>query len=214
MQINHNNYVDFQLWETKVENDAQHVEVALSALLSKVEHQKLNTIGHENKRREYVYSRALIRHALSQIYDLPTKFWVIREVPNSSPMVENLPSSLKFSLSHSNKLITFATSLFPVGVDVEKIKHRANMQKLAKLFMTEKEYSGFESMQTKNRLSYFYQTWSEKEAYFKALDAETQQVFKYDEFDTLETGKNQKGWRFINKSDTEFSRVIALNTPN
>ncbi|SIS40321.1 4'-phosphopantetheinyl transferase family protein [Neptunomonas antarctica] len=167
------------LWFARVEaltkSDSEYAE----NLLSPSEMLRLRSINSPKKRREYLQSRLLMRRALSDVFDETDVAWIFIEHPSRAPEIENIPSHMHYSLTHSNGLICFALSNGVVGVDVELTRFRTNFTELAAAFMSEEELKLLADLNKKQAM--FYRIWCAKEAYFKALTEKEQIVFSFTE---------------------------------
>ena len=76
-------------------------------------------------------------------------------------------SNLYFSLSHSNGVIALAVSKEEIGLDIELIKDVKD--NLAHKVMNEAEYNIYKGLSKNDKISYFYEVWTSKEAYVKKL---------------------------------------------
>lgn len=70
-----------------------------------------------------------------------------------------------FNLSHSGLWVAGAVHNMPIGIDIEKIKQMDF--DIAKRFFSEEEYRDI--MRSTNKLEYFFELWTLKESYVKAL---------------------------------------------
>ncbi|MFP8966871.1 4'-phosphopantetheinyl transferase family protein [Pokkaliibacter sp. CJK22405] len=150
------------------------LETKLS-LLPAAQQAHFHTLSSERRKRQYLYSRLLLCSGLSQLFTQPTQSWVIQESENAAPRVTNLPDPHVISLSHSQDFLCFAMYEDSVGVDVELMKARDNLEELAALFMDEAELAAFTGEQHKSA-AFFYKLWCAKEACYKALKPEEQQT--------------------------------------
>jgi 4'-phosphopantetheinyl transferase len=76
----------------------------------------------------------------------------------------------QFNLSHSGSLVLYAFALDRlVGIDVEQISPVPDMDTLARRNFSEREYAEFQQLAPACKLEAFFQTWTRKEAYVKAL---------------------------------------------
>jgi 4'-phosphopantetheinyl transferase len=82
------------------------------------------------------------------------------------PILENHPS-LHFNVSHSGDVVLCAFDDKPIGVDVEKMKDRG--LEIAGRFYSKKEYSWLMSKKEGERAECFFDLWTLKESYIKAL---------------------------------------------
>ena len=172
-------------------------EQAVEPLLSVSERERLAQIKVTARRREYLLSRALMRHALSRRFQCPESTWEIVDQTRAKPVVGNLPEDIHRSLSHSKGAICFALSNAPLGVDIEASARQRKLTAMAKLFMNADEIDRFQ-LNRLDRAEYFYRLWCAKEAYYKLLSPERQA-------DTLFTGidysrvKASESGRFLNE---------------
>jgi len=175
-------------------------------LLSLSEKQRLDTTKHINKRREYLLSRALIRHALSKQFHHPLNTWDFIEQANSLPIISNLPANTYFSLSHSNGLICFITSSTPIGIDIEDTSKKRNYRELAEAFMSSQERRILKKYQHNNLVNYFYRIWCAKEAYYKTC--KTHALTNLNDISILSFIKNNSEWRLIEGHIDSFTFSI------
>lgn len=205
------NFSCLQLWQCRVADNTTEIEASTLTLLSQSERLRYQRTKSVKKRREYLLSRALIRFALSQLFCQPATYWSLTENPGSPPIINNLPTPLFYSLSHSKGYICFVMSDYPVGVDVQKIQNKNNLIELAEVFMNDAELALFMDYTPATKVTYFYKIWSAKEAYLKAIPKEQQSHLKLNSSDILPTISAAKNWSLIDKSSEEFSLVIIVN---
>ncbi len=72
-----------------------------------------------------------------------------------------------FNVSHSGDWVIMAQHNTPIGVDVEQIKPME--MNIAKRFFSEREYNDLMDKAESQQLSYFFQLWSLKESFIKAI---------------------------------------------
>jgi 4'-phosphopantetheinyl transferase len=84
--------------------------------------------------------------------------------------VASTPERLEFNVAHSEQ-----TALFgfiwgrPVGVDVEHIRSLKDMKQMAKRFFSAEEYEAWLAVSAEQQDEAFFNCWTRKEAYIKAL---------------------------------------------
>ncbi|PFY18315.1 4-phosphopantetheinyl transferase [Bacillus toyonensis] len=76
-------------------------------------------------------------------------------------------SKFEFNISHSGEWVVCAVDKFSIGVDIEMIKPIEF--DIAKCFFTEEEYDDLLTVDSLKRLDYFYDLWTIKESYVKAI---------------------------------------------
>lgn len=77
------------------------------------------------------------------------------------------PKGCFFNISHSGQWVVCATDSAPVGIDVERIK--PTDFGIAKRFFSEEEFNYINEKPEESKLDAFYETWSYKESYIKAV---------------------------------------------
>lgn len=82
------------------------------------------------------------------------------------PFVQHIPD-FSFNVSHSGDWVVCATHDRDVGIDIEQI--RPINFKIAQRFFSAQEYRDLEEKQGDEKLEYFYDLWSLKESYIKAV---------------------------------------------
>ena len=126
------------------------------------------------RRREYLLSRALLRHALGRRFG--RGHWDIDERERARPEIGNLPAGIEFGLSHSKGLICFALANRPLGIDIELAVAKPNFPAMAKMFMNPAERARLARCDAARQAGYFYRAWCAKEALYKLLPAAEQAV--------------------------------------
>lgn len=202
-----------QLWFARISDTSLNAEQSTERLLSITEKERLESTGSANKRREYLLSRALMRHALSQHFLRPESEWIFIERPDLPPLVDNLPENIRFSLSHSKDIICFAISNGPIGVDIEATDKKRDFLNLAKNVMHDDDVS----LLPQNKLllaDHFYRVWCAKEAYYKALPSSEQSTTAMDEFRFKKLVEGHENWILIEAKIERFRLALVLkNNP-
>ena len=180
--------VFLQLWFSRVAETTRGVEAAVEALLSASEKQRLGRLKSATRRREYLLSRALMRHALSLRYRREPGEWDVYDLMQAKPVVNNLPAGNYLGLSHSKGLICFALANCPLGVDVEFIGKPRNFTAMARMFMNDEERRRL-AQSGVDQADYFYRNWCAKEACYKLLPADEQERTRFTRIDYSRLGE-------------------------
>ena len=86
---------------------------------------------------------------------------------HGKPFLKKYPKA-HFNISHSGDYVVVAFSDCPVGIDIEK--NKGNRLKVAKRFFTQEELDDlFAFAKEEEQINYFYQLWTLKESYMKAV---------------------------------------------
>jgi 4'-phosphopantetheinyl transferase len=197
-----------QLWFTSVSDSSVDEERNVQDLFSDSEASRLNEITSSHKRREYLLSRALMRHALRQHFHPQADKWQFFERSGATPFIPDLPEGIHFSLSHSHGLICFAITDCPVGIDIETFNKQRDFSALAEVFMNDEELVRLKHNETV-QADYFYRTWCAKEAYFKALPVTEQATTFLRQLSYSVLTENSAEWQLI-EGKTKTCRFAAV----
>lgn len=79
-------------------------------------------------------------------------------------------NTLHFNISHTDNLLLVAVANFPeIGIDIEVIKPRNNLDGLARRCFTASEFQVWRQLSLSQSLDTFYRLWTKKEAFVKAI---------------------------------------------
>jgi 4'-phosphopantetheinyl transferase len=202
-----------QLWFARVSDSTMDIEQTVQALFSVSELKRLDLIKGNNKRREYLLSRALMRHALSRYFHLEENEWLFIERPDSAPGITNLPENIHISLSHSSGFICFAISTSPMGIDLEAADKRRDFSALAEVFMNDRELDCLVQSESE-QADYFYRIWCAKEAYYKTLSSTEQSATTLEKICISSLIEGDDNWHLIEgKIDQYRFAAMIKNKP-
>jgi phosphopantetheinyl transferase len=200
-----------QLWFSRVGTASLSIEVQAREWLSPAEHKRLQRIRPERKRREYLLSRALMRHALSRQFSRAESSWQFSQQLASPPLVGDLPADTFLSLSHSGGYVCFAIANCAVGVDIELVKPQRDRLAAARVFMDDSECAML-ARRGAGRAEYFYRSWCAKEACYKALSPSAQAETSMRSISYPELQRTLGGWQLLEGDGIEF-RFAAVLVP-
>lgn len=117
------------------------------------------------KRNNYLLlSRALLHDALKNYFDIQDALQ-IDHLKHGKPYLVDHPS-IHFNISHTNhNMAIIIAKNSEVGIDIETIRERKNLQGLIERTLKENEIEWLNK--EANQLSSFFKLWSAKEAYLK-----------------------------------------------
>lgn len=144
---------------------------AISRHLSSDERIKMDSFIHAQSRRCYGVSRFALRDILGKYLDKEKSEIQFETQSNGKPVLSPPWTSVfSFNLSHSGELALCAISAdAQIGVDVERVRPIEDVEKLATRFLSPEESSQILGCDLKNRLDRFFEIWTAKESYLKAL---------------------------------------------
>ena len=109
-----------------------------------------NVLEHCKKRESFAAAKELIGMGVQGL----------RYEENGKPVADNC----FVSISHSGNMVAVCTSENPIGIDIEKIDEKRNLEKLSNRVFCGKELEAFKNNPTPEQ---FYEIWTQKEAYSK-----------------------------------------------
>lgn len=122
-------------------------------------------ISHEDCMRSAV-GKVLIRKLLSQYMNISEETVVISKNRYGKPYVDGT-TPIHFNISHSGEIVMAAVSKeMVVGIDVEKISELPEYNLLTENFFALNEWR---SIASAGSIELFYEYWTAKEAYVKAV---------------------------------------------
>ncbi len=139
--------------------------------LSELERRRAERFRQERDRRRFVARQCLLRGILAGYVGAEPAELSFREGPHGKPYLEgNGGEDWDFNLSHSEERILFGVARGrELGVDLEAVAARDELEGMADLTFSSFERTAFESAGDAVRLAAFFRVWTRKEAALKAL---------------------------------------------
>lgn len=188
----------------------------LSMRLSDQERVRMARFLREEDARAFAVSHVAMRQCLADILSVDEGLLQLSQDQHSKPYLKGYQDRLHFNLSHSKDYALIAVSeQGAVGVDIEYHRERIDCLALSERFFAKAEHAFLLSVSESDRLSAFYDIWTAKEAYVKAIgqglsygldrfSVVSSEIGLSDGYDLKDEGKK-----------TQDSWVIsALNVPN
>jgi 4'-phosphopantetheinyl transferase len=144
----------------------------LAQLLSVDERERAGRLVFEQHRQHFIVGRGLLRLILGRYLELAPDQLKFEYGRQGKPALANLsgPPALAFNLSHSHGLALYAVaSNRALGVDVEAIRRLDDLEAIAKRFFSATEYTVLSSLPPAQKPTGFFNCWTRKEAYIKAI---------------------------------------------
>lgn len=142
------------------------------ALLSPEESAREQRFRFLEDRQSYLLAHALVRSALSRLCGVEPGALAFESGEHGRPeLIEPAcQPRLRFNLSHTRGLVACAVGLeHDLGVDVEHIERRLEIDSLAASVFSEHERAALDQLPDERRRERFFQLWTLKEAYIKAV---------------------------------------------
>ncbi len=188
-------------------------------LLSSDEQDLFKFIELESRRREFLWSRLFLRRVLSLTLGKEMSELKFSRGDFGKPFLE--ASDLQFNLSHTDQLIACSVSRHRVGIDIERVisgeKAEEQRMLLAKRHFSTAEQDYLNSQPEDSRALVFYQIFTLKEAYVKALGAGLNVPFPgFSVPLPLREKSRWGGWEFFTRvlSPTDIRLAHVVENPN
>jgi 4'-phosphopantetheinyl transferase len=171
-----------QLLESKFELSDKEIHVFLLqldlfnyddflSLLPEDEKERANRLKINEKKKQFVIARGVLRKLLSNCLRKPIEEIMFSYGEHKKPYIKEQYNNktVEFNISHSGDYAIIAITLGnKVGIDIEKINNKIDYQSLSKRFFSEKEKEELLSLNKDEQLDAFYRAWVRKESFIKA----------------------------------------------
>lgn len=140
--------------------------------LSTDELDRANRFHFDKDRCRFIAARGLLRVILGSYLKLKPDRLNFIYTPHGKPEIANevAYNDLKFNLSHSHGLALYAFTLGrQIGIDIERVRTNLSFEKIAKRFFSPSEFNMFSALPPSERIEGFFNCWTRKEAYIKAI---------------------------------------------
>lgn len=155
------------IWTIPLDTELDDIS-ALESLLDSKELERYNKLHPRHKHR-YLISHAACRNILEKYTSIPAEKIVFITNNFGKPGIKQTPP-VYFNLSHSHDMAALAISSHSnIGIDIEYLKKKPSWLKLARRFFSNDEVNFLQSQPETRQLTQFFQIWTRKEAYIKAI---------------------------------------------
>lgn len=160
---------EVQIWAASLDVD-QAAASECAACLSADELVRASRFVAPHDRTRFIVGRAFLRHALAARLGMRPDALRFRYSSRGKPALESA-TGLQFNLAHSAGLAVcaFVDGGAEVGVDVERIKPMGDADAVARAVFSPAERARYETLAGEARLRAFFEAWTRKEAFLKAL---------------------------------------------
>ena len=180
-------------------------------VLSPEEYARRDRYRFEANRRDYAFAHDLLRHSLSRYEATPPHAWRFGVGIHGKPFV--IDTALSFNLSHTRGLVAcgIARSM-PVGIDVERTDHQIEIETLADRFFSAPEAASLTRGRADAR-GRFFDLWTLKEAFIKALGTGLSQPLNAFSFD-LDRDERSIGFNATGFDTAEWQFALYAPLPD
>jgi 4'-phosphopantetheinyl transferase len=162
---------EIAVWQVDLDVSVESLP-RLSALLSEDEQARARRFVFEKDRRRFAVGRATLRILLSRCLDMKSDQVCFGYGANGKPYLKGAIGSgrLHFNVSHSDSLALIAVCAgAELGVDVELVREMDDMESIVRRFFCPQEVEQWIGLPNELRTRAFFDCWTRKEAYVKAI---------------------------------------------
>lgn len=144
----------------------------LETYLSPQEKERVQTLSRPQQSQHYRWVRGTLRLLLAQSLGCSPPEVSFCYGPKGKPGLDPQihPQALQFNLSHAQAWAVIAlTQNAGIGIDLEDLRRVAKVEALARRFFAPAEVQALCQLPMEKRQQYFFQLWTAKEAYLKAM---------------------------------------------
>jgi 4'-phosphopantetheinyl transferase len=157
---------DVHVWTSRLDVPPSQLE-SLGRTLSRDEHERAARFHFDRHRAAFIAARATLRSILGDYLGAAPQDVSFEYGPNGRPSLAS--GDLEFNTSHSGALaVVGITRRHRIGIDVEHCRDLEYVT-LAEHFFAAQEITELQSLADEERPQGFFNCWTRKEAYVKAL---------------------------------------------
>lgn len=163
---------EVHVWRASLELPASALERLLAVLCGE-ERQRAAKFVFARHKEHFIAARGILRHILARYLSKPPSELLFEHNSYGKPSLRADACGgrpLHFNVSHSGGLALYAFSNdVPVGVDVEQVRQDFATGEIAESFFSPAEVRAFKGLPSHSKTEAFFNCWTRKEAYIKAL---------------------------------------------
>jgi len=162
---------EVQVWSVCLDQMSDEAERLVGCLASD-ELARAARFCFERDRRRFVVSRATLREILGRYLDIDPARVMFSYSPQGKPMLAAGcgDGTLRFNLSHSGEYALVAVARCgEIGVDIECVRRLLDVEAIADRCFSPRERAMLHALPADDQLEGFFNCWTRKEAFLKAL---------------------------------------------
>lgn len=162
---------EVHIWIINLDLSGYQVDYHLQ-VLSPEERKRAGRFHFDRHRRRYIVSQGVIRRILSCYLDVDPGELVYELGGHGKPSLggRHKEAGLHFNLAHSHEIALFGlVREVEIGIDVELVREVDDLDGIASRFFSASEQADYFSLPKDQRAQGFYNCWTRKEAFIKAI---------------------------------------------
>jgi 4'-phosphopantetheinyl transferase len=163
------NAQEIHIWQASLEISPDALG-SLSRFLSQDEMDRAKRFHFQKDHDRFIAARGILRLILGRYLNQAPATIVFAYNRYGKPFLQSPQTGrIRFNLSHANQLALYALSgVHEVGVDIEYIKPKQDIEKIIERFFSENEKREFQQLPEFMKTKAFFSGWTRKEAFIKA----------------------------------------------
>jgi 4'-phosphopantetheinyl transferase len=203
--------MDVPLWYQETAHSHDQAESHLT--LSPDEVARAGRFLRAEDRRDYMTAHSLLREALSQYHPAyAPDSWRFETNSFGKPSISphHLPGNpMQFNLSHTRGFVACGVAPVRIGIDVERLDRVVEVSDIVEQHFSASEAASLNKLPADEQRDRFFQLWTLKEAFFKALGVGISGHLDTAAFDLENPGKiNFQAPHGIRFSDWQFALFL------
>ena len=162
---------DVHVWLAKLDSPKIHVQ-QMALCLNEEERSRAEGFQFKRDRMHFIVARAVLRMILGRYLQIEPKQVQFSYGPHGKPELAERPGDgeLRFNLAHSHELALYAFARGrEIGVDLEYLRDISDIEQIASEFFSANEIATLHALPASQRRQAFFNCWTRKEAYIKAI---------------------------------------------
>ena len=159
------------VWRVLLKQD-QSTILQLSTLLAPDERRRADRYYRAVDRERFIVARGVLRKIISNYLPVTPGDLMFSYNQYGKPQIsaEQNDRNLNFNISHSHEMALYALTIGrEVGIDIEYIREDFATLEIAEHFFAKAEVNALAALPAEQRVKAFFNCWSRKESYIKAL---------------------------------------------
>ena len=160
---------EVHVWRIDLDGAAR-TAATLRAILSHEEEHRASRFRSIELRESWTAARGALRCILAGYARSEPDALLFREGPHGKPALAGIAEDIPFNLSHTSGLALVAVAgIGRVGIDAETVRPEIEVEDLSRRFFAAAEAAEILPLSPGARLAAFFNCWTRKEAFVKAL---------------------------------------------
>jgi len=191
------------IWRANLDLSPEQIE-RLETFLSPDETARAEKFRFARHRRRFTATRGILRQLLGNYLSVYPQDLSFSYGTKGKPYLNQTADyPLQFNLSHSHEYALFGfTQKHLIGVDLEYQRPMPDALKIARRFFSQQESQMLQKVETEQRSRLFFQLWTAKEAYLKAIGTGLSNSLA-----SIEISRNRFDFLYLSKIEKDSSLV-------